>query len=381
MPSAVAVRLALLCPLIALATVTTRADDLQQALSVLQQASQDGRDHREVTRAWQVVAHADARRLPAVLAAIDGATPLGANWLRSAVDAAAGRQLDHQADLPREAMEAFILDRQHDPRARYLAYRWLVRFDETARERLLAQMANDPSVELRREAVDRLIRQAKTIDVQRQREEAIEAYRSALHAARDQDQVKQIAAALKKLGQTVDLPRHFGFITQWKLIAPFDNSDRKGFDAVYPPERELNARGVYKGKTGSVKWQPLETDHPFGMVDFNKPYGKLKEVVGYAWADFRSEREQQVELRLGCKNAWKLWLNGEFIFGRDEYHRGMQMDQYRYRVTLRPGVNRILLKICQNEQQEDWTVQWEFQLRVCDATGTAILSADRDGSS
>ena len=99
--------------------------------------------------------------------------------------------------------------------------------------------------------------------------------------------------------------------------------------------------------------------------------------MGYAWTDFDSPREQQVELRLGCKNAWKLWLNGEFIFGRDEYHRGMQMDQYRYRVTLRPGVNRILLKVCQNEQQEDWTVQWEFQLRVCDETGTAILSERR----
>jgi hypothetical protein len=35
------------------------------------------------------------------------------------------------------------------------------------------------------------------------------------------------------------------------------------------------------------------------------------------------------------------------------------------------------VKLCQNEQKEKWTVEWEFQLRVCDSTGTAILSTDR----
>ncbi len=41
------------------------------------------------------------------------------------------------------------------------------------------------------------------------------------------------------------------------------------------------------------------------------------------------------------------------------------------------GKNTILVKLCQNEQKEKWTVQWEFQLRVCDSTGTAILATDR----
>jgi hypothetical protein len=37
-----------------------------------------------------------------------------------------------------------------------------------------------------------------------------------------------------------------------------------------------------------------------------------------------------------------------------------------------------LIKLCQNEQKEEWTVQWQFQLRVCDASGTAVLSSDRE---
>ncbi len=353
------------------------SENLAQSLEVLRHVALDGKDNAAAARAWKVVAAADAERLPEILSAIDGATPLGANWLRTAAEAIAERELREKRALPRKALQAFVLDTDHHPRARFLAYRWLVRSIPEMKEELLPKLAQDPSVELRREAVARLIAEASKIDAKTRPSDAITAYRRALEASRDEDQVRKIAGALKKLGQKVDLPRHFGFLTDWKLIAPFDNSGRRGFDTVYPPERELNEKATYKGKTGIVRWQAFHTDHPFGLVDFNRPYGKLKEVVGYAWADFYSPRKQQVELRLGCKNAWKLWLNSEFIFGRDEYHRGMQMDQYRYRVTLRPGVNRILLKVCQNEQQEDWTVQWEFQLRVCDETGTAILSERR----
>src|SRR5260370_22955451 len=103
--------------------------------------------------------------------------------------------------------------------------------------------------------------------------------------------------------------------------------------------------------------------------------------VANATNEFQSTDNRQVEFRLGTPNSWKVWLNGNLIFAREEYHRGMNLDQYRMRGTLKPGRNVILIKICQNEQTEEWAQRWQFQLRVCDATGTAILSTDRDGSS
>jgi hypothetical protein len=103
----------------------------------------------------------------------------------------------------------------------------------------------------------------------------------------------------------------------------------------------------------------------------------LKEVTGYAYSEFVAAKARPAELRLGCKNAWKVWLNGKLLFGRDEYHRGQRIDQYKMPVQLKEGKNTILVKLCQNEQKEKWTVEWEFQLRVCDPTGTAILSTDR----
>ena len=113
----------------------------------------------------------------------------------------------------------------------------------------------------------------------------------------------------------------------------------------------------------------------YGIVDLNKPFGDLKEVTGYATTTFYSDKAKKVELRLGSQNGWKIWLNGKELFGRDEYHRNMEIDQYRVAADLKAGPNVILVKVCQNEQKEEWTKNWDFQLRVTDAIGTPIAQA------
>ena len=136
----------------------------------------------------------------------------------------------------------------------------------------------------------------------------------------------------------------------------------------------------YEGKGQAAHWKQIESYDPFGKIDFNKPLGLLKESVAYAYTEFESISSRTAELRLGCKNAWKIWVNGEFIFGRDEYHRGQKIDQYKMNIQLKKGKNTILVKACQNEQTEEWTVQWEFQLRICDESGVAILASNREAT-
>ena len=80
---------------------------------------------------------------------------------------------------------------------------------------------------------------------------------------------------------------------------------------------------------------------------------------------------------MGCINGNKVWVNGELVIANHVYHAGTEVDQYVAPVKLQPGPNSILVKVCQNEQTESWAQRWQFQLRVCDAVGTAILSADR----
>jgi hypothetical protein len=83
-----------------------------------------------------------------------------------------------------------------------------------------------------------------------------------------------------------------------------------------------------------------------------------------------------VQFRIGSKNAWKLWVNNELIFARDEYHRGKtRVDQFVISGKLKKGSNDVLLKICQNEQTQSWTKQWEFNFRITDLTGTPLPSS------
>jgi hypothetical protein len=121
-----------------------------------------------------------------------------------------------------------------------------------------------------------------------------------------------------------------------------------------------------------VKWQSVVTEDDYGVLDIAKQIQNYKGSLMYASTTWKSDREQNVELRLGTPNAWKLWVNGKLVFEREEYHRSSAMDQYKVPVSLKPGENVLLLKVCQNEQDQDWAQRYQFQLRVCDSTGSAV---------
>ncbi|MCA9131011.1 MAG: hypothetical protein KDB22_28200 [Planctomycetales bacterium] len=366
--------LSLACLLGTATARAVRADDLNDWLQVLQSMDQS-QDPALARDAWKKVVDSGVDSLPAVLAAFDPVGPKAANWLRSAVDAIAEDCLADQRKLPQQRLEQFITDTQRSPLARRLAYEWLFEVDPTVKARMVPGMLHDPSLELRRDAVAMQIEAAEAFAEAQKNPEAIDGFLKALGGARDEDQVKLIAKRLREMGQQVDLPNHFGFLQQWYLIGPFDNTALKGFATEFPPEKEIDLDKRYEGKLGPVNWTKFEGNDDFGMIDLNKPLGQLKEVTGYAWTVFNSPVEQDVELRLGCKNGWKMWLNGELLFARDEYHRGMKIDQYKMKAHLKPGENQILMKLCQDKMTESWTVEWQFQLRVCDAAGTAILPA------
>jgi hypothetical protein len=337
---------------------------VEDSVKALASIGREGQGNEAATAAWQQVVRTGPAALPLLLASSGKASAVADTWLRLAGDAIVDAALREKQAVPLAEIESFLRDTNHPAPARQLAFDLLQRVDAARAEALEPSLLSDPVQDLRRGAVQRLIDGAKTK----------EAWQQALEAVRDEDQTKVIATALKDLGVAVDLPRHFGFLMQWHVIGPFHNTERKGFDAVFPPENELKLDATYPGKDGPVKWQPFTITDEMGKLDFNKPLGMLKEATAYATKTFDSPTARDAELRLGCKNAWKVWLNGELLFSRDEYHRGQQMDQYKMPCRLKQGANVVLVKACQNEQKEQWTVEWEFQLRVCDRTGTAILA-------
>ena len=97
-------------------------------------------------------------------------------------------------------------------------------------------------------------------------------------------------------------------------------------------------------------------------------------VVDFPLMEFDAAENRSADFRIGCINANKLWLNGALLTANQIYHSGMEVDQYVATAQLKKGRNTILVKVAQNEQEENWAQRWQFQLRVCDELGTALLT-------
>ena len=351
---------------------TVDAASIEENILAIKAVGPEGAKHSAAIAAVKELSKTSAESLPVVLKSFEGANPLAVNWLRSVVDSIADRTLKSTGKLPTGSLEAFVKDTARSPEARRLAYEWLVKVDSTAADRLIPGMINDASPEFRREAVARLIAQATRLHEEGNKDAESKFLRQALNGAIDDDQVKAIVKPLKELGESVDLQKHFGFLTEWYLIGPFDNVGLKGFSVAYPPETERNLKAKYAGKSGEVEWKSYTTEDEYGTLDIAKKTEPFKGAVMYAATTFMADKAREIEIRLGTPNAWKLWVNGVQIFARDEYHRGTFLDQYKVSAKLKPGPNEIMLKICQNEQTEEWAQAWTFQLRVCDHSGVAV---------
>jgi hypothetical protein len=356
---------------------TQAGSGLERALAVVRAAGPNGQGSREAARAWRTLAAADVGQLPRLLAGMDGAGPLAHNWLRSAIDRVLERARCRKKPLPYKELEAFLRDRRHDPQARRFVYELLLEHDKTTADRFLPHMLDDPSLELRRDAVARLLDQAKKLLADKQKEKALPLFQKALVAARDLDQVVAVTQQLRTLGKPVDLPTHLGLVLEWKVIGPFDNPDQKGMATVHPPETKTDLTAAYAGKTGKVHWKDYLSKDERGLVDLNAAVGKHTEAVAYARAEFTSARPRGVEIRIGCYTPFKLWVNGRLLLDRGDAYTGMRLDHYVTRARLKAGKNVFLMKVAQDKPPSYIPQLWQFQLRVCDATGAAVLSTTR----
>lgn len=352
----------------------SNAAEIGALLKAVQSVGPQGQRATAANLAIRELSQLEPGDLPAVLAGFRDANPLAANYLRGAAETIVDRALNASKPLPTESLEKLIRDVEQDPRARRLAFEVLTRVDPALPDRIIPDMLLDPSPDFRRDAVARLIASAEKLLSDKDADAARETFKKALSGATDDDQVKKIAKQLNELKEEVNLPKHFGFLTGWRFVGPFDNVGLKGFDTTYPPEEKLDFAAKYEGQKGEVAWDKVATDHEYGIVNVAKQIAPYKGAVMYLMSEFHSQTARTVEFRLGTPNAWKLWVNGKQLFGRDEYHRGMALDQYRVRGEVKAGPNTILLKLCQNEQTEDWAQRYEFQLRVADLSGLGLES-------
>ncbi len=354
------------------------ADVTTDAINTLRVVQPGALDSAVARKAVDQLTATGSKSLLPLLNGFQDASPLAVNWLRNAFEQIADAENKAGHKLPQEELEAFVRDQQQSPFARRLVYETLKRSDTSVEDRFIPDMLLDASPEFRRDAVARLIKEAGVVE---DAANSTPLYRKAFTGAVHEDQVKTIAEALRNNKEEVDIQRHFGFLSQWSIVGPFDNQEGKGFATAFGPELALNAgkdpdlQAEYDGQLAKVKWQPIATTDDYGVVDIAEQIENFKGSLMYAMTSWTSDKDQQVEIRLGTPNSWKLWVNGKLVFEREEYHRSSQLDQYRVPATLKAGKNMLMFKICQNEQTQDWAQRYQFQIRVCNSTGSAILPA------
>ena len=133
---------------------------VDRQIAILQAVGQEGVGNERAKSALRKLERADGLSLLKVLEAMEEAGDLGLNWLRAAADTIIDRELADGRSLPLIELGEFLLDSRHHPRARRYAYELIARREPEAAARLLPGMLYDPSPELRRDAVGRLLEKA-----------------------------------------------------------------------------------------------------------------------------------------------------------------------------------------------------------------------------
>lgn len=312
--------------------------------------------------------------LPQILIAMDTSNVVAANWLRTVYEPLVEKGLtDPQTKWPIKFLKEFVSDGRRRGRPRELVLTLLDRLEPDFRDQWIPTRLDDPH--FRYQAVAAALSAGdKALETQ-QTDEAKVQFRTAFAAARDAGQVTQAASKLSSLGELKDVAKHLGLITSWQLIGPFDAPQKTGFSLVFPPEKRIDLNAKYAGQNGmEITWKPHETKDTLGQVNLNEAIATTKEAVGYAYTEIDVTDASPAQVRCGADDNCTIWLNGEKVFGRDQWLNGTRFDRFITPVSLRKGRNTLLVKICQGPQHRDPEVpnNWTFQVRLCDEEGAGV---------
>ena len=200
------------------------------------------------------------------------------------------------------------------------------------------------------------------------RENALEVYKLK-GRVRAADSIRSFAGSgfLRELWEVHQTNK--GFIRHWMVIGSFPLGapwgslhNPEGFDKVYPPEQTIDLARTCSTLNGEVKWQKAITPES-GYLDFKAMLSPTDAVVGYAYAEVISPRDQTVTLTLGSNDGAKIWVNHTSIYSR-HLGRPAMPDQDILEAKFKKGVNRILAKV------ENWGGNWGMYMRLLDSSDT-----------
>ena len=174
-----------------------------------------------------------------------------------------------------------------------------------------------------------------------------------------------------------DTNHQLGFLHDFYVLGGFDNESKAGCNTDFGPEKKIDLRASYPLRGHETLWHRVTLDPVDGYIDLSGVVSPSREAVAYALTYLDAEQDKTTTLALGTSGGYRLWLNGQLASKEDHYNLA-RPDQARVTVKLHKGLNKLLLKICQD------TAPLGFYLRAeggtVKATLPEVLPADRKAS-
>lgn len=160
----------------------------------------------------------------------------------------------------------------------------------------------------------------------------------------------QVETARGRLPRVAALGQDLGVLSDFWVIGGFDNEGKAGCARDFGPEApSLSLAEQLVGVDARLlSWQKSSFTAPDGYVDLAAMLQPNKESVGYALTFLDAPKDTPTELSLGTSGGFRLWVNGKLSASSDRYN-APRPDQHRVRVQLKKGLNRVVLKVCQEE--------------------------------
>jgi tetratricopeptide (TPR) repeat protein len=167
-----------------------------------------------------------------------------------------------------------------------------------------------------------------------------------------------------------DRIRSLGYVGSFLVVGPFDNEGKGGLDQVFEPESELLAAitpgRAYSGKERPVRYRAVANSFPFGWLDASALVRPETKVCVYATTFVRDDKlttgTRKVRAYVGAGGAFKLFWNGQEAL-KDTAYRGHDFDRSGVELTLAPGPNPLVVKVCGEDNAP------EVSLRLADDKG------------
>ncbi|MDA0831948.1 MAG: hypothetical protein O2955_17255 [Planctomycetota bacterium] len=356
-------------------TTVAVADDVDENLATLLAVGEGAKGSVAARSARMQLVSAGTSVLPKLMSAMDEANPVSLNWCRVVWDEVVAAELAKpKPELPVDMFCDYVRDAKHPGPARRMVLDVLDELKPDERPSLMPMLLDDP--EFREDAINIVLAEGDQARDANDIEGAKTAYQKAFDSARESGQITAASGRLQSVGVEVSIPKQMGFVTRFHIVGPFHAEGMTGFDRVFPPEETVDLTAVYPDEGNELKWQPFETDDPFGQFNLNALIGPAGSVVGYAYTVVRVDQKEPIAAQIRCSadDNITVWLNGELVLRKLMWLNGTRLDRFTSAVTLNPGLNRLLVKVCQGPQHQDPNVpnNWSMQLRLCTEDGAGV---------